>query len=272
LESHQRNRLGFHSDFLYLTCSVTSTDDRSAIDAAYRKIKSALGVLNLVSRGFGVSHRFGYPNAPLGRFLSASTICTIDRKNRKLGGYLSENHYPTTWKHSFTVWQRNDSLEISKLAKLCFKDLKRIDFADRIIQTIVLFQEGLESTHIDIALLKFWTGIELICAREEREPTERVVERASSIFVDSRHAAMRLNFIQDFRNKIVHRGDVGGHSLLCAQWGSIYLAELILFCLFNRFKFRTREQLLEYLSAPVDVAGLMRTISIYRKRLRALRK
>ena len=272
LEGYERERLGFHDDFLYLTCRIASTDDRSAIDSAYRKVKYALGVANLITRGFGVSHRSGYPNAPLGQFLSASTICTVDRRQRKLGGYLSENHYPTFWKRNFTVWQRNHGAEISKFAKHYATNITRMDFADRVIQTIVLFQEGLEATHIDIALLKFWTGIELLCAREEREPTEQVVERASSIFTDANHAAMRLNFVQEFRNKIVHRGDVGGHALLCAQWGSIYLAGLIDFCVFNRFKFRTRAQLLDYLSTPVDEARLAETISVYRKRLGTLKR
>jgi hypothetical protein len=80
----------------------------------------------------------------------------------------------------------------------------------------LLLQEGLETGHVEVALLKFWTGIEVLCAREEREPTERIVERASSIFDDYQHAAMRLSFIQEFRNKIVHRGEAGDHALLCA--------------------------------------------------------
>jgi hypothetical protein len=272
LETYERERLGFHDDFLYLTFSVTSTDDRSAIDAASRKINYALGVLNLITRGFGVSHRSGYPNAPLGRFLSASTICILDRRNRKLGSYLSENHYPMFWKRNFMVWQRNDNTVIRKVSKHYVTGLGRIDFADRVIRAIALFQEGLEARHLDVALLKFWTGIEVLCAREEREPTERVVERASSVFTDARHAAMRLNFIQEFRNKLVHRGDVGGHALLCAQWGSIYLAGLIEFCLFNRFKFRTFAQVLDYLSTPLDEAQLKETMSVYRKRLSTLKK
>ena len=66
-------------------------------------------------------------------------------------------------------------------------------------------------------------------AREGREPTQRVVERASSIFDDYGYAAMRLNFIQEFRNRVVHRGEAGDHALLCAQYGSAYLAALIRF-------------------------------------------
>jgi hypothetical protein len=272
LEDYERKRLGFNDDFLFLTCRVVSMDDRSAIDVAYRNIKYGLGVLNLITRGFGVGSRFGYPNAPLGRFLSASTICTISRREGRLGGYLSENHYSTSWKRNFTVWQRNDTEKISKFAKHYVSDLARIDFADSVIQAIVLFQEGLEAAHIDVALLKFWTGIEVLCAREEREPTARVIERASSIFTDAKHAAMRLNFIQEFRNKIVHRGDIGDHALLCAQWGSIYLAELISFCLFNRYKFRRRARLLDYLSAPLEEIRLAETISLYRKRLASVRR
>lgn len=188
-----------------------------------------------------------------------------------MGGYLSENHYPAFWKRSFSVWQQNNTEEISKFAQHCVSDLARIDFRDKVVQAVVLFQEGLETTHIEVALLKFWTGIEVLCAREEKESTERTVEQASSIFGNQSHAAMRLTFIQEFRNLIVHRGEAGGHALLCAQWGSIYLAEVITFCLFNKHRFRQRSQLLDYLSTPADEAKLAETISLYRERLRALR-
>jgi hypothetical protein len=272
MDQYERDRLGLQDGFLYVSCRIATTDDRSAIDAAYRNIKYGLGVLNLITLGYGVSHRFGIPNAPIGKFLSASTIFTIDRRQRKLGNFLSETHYPVLWKQNFSVWQRKDAQHITKLAKYYVSDLARIDFQDKVIQAIILFQEGLESTHIDVALLKFWTGIEILCAREEREPAERTIERASSIFVNRDHAAMRLNFIQEFRNKIVHRGNTGEHALLCAQWGSIYLAKLIGFCLFNNFKFRKRSELMDYLSAPADQVRLAEMISLYRKRLNVLKK
>jgi hypothetical protein len=118
LEPYERSRLGLHDDFLYLSCKVATTDDRSAIDTAYRNIKYALGVLNLITRGYSVGKRFGYPNAPIGKFLSASTIFTIDRRERKMGAYLSENHYPTFWKQNFSVWQRTDAEEITKFDQI----------------------------------------------------------------------------------------------------------------------------------------------------------
>jgi hypothetical protein len=172
LEPYERSRLGLHDDFLYLSCKVATTDDRSAIDTAYRNIKYALGVLNLITRGYSVGKRFGYPNAPIGKFLSASTIFTIDRRERKMGAYLSENHYPTFWKQNFSVWQRTDAEEITKFAKYYVSDLARIDFRDKLVQAVVLFQEGQEATHIDVALLKFWTGIEVLCG-PGREGTHR---------------------------------------------------------------------------------------------------
>ena len=272
LEDYERTRLRFHDDFLYLICRVATADDRSAIDTAYRKIQYALGVLNLATHGFGVSYRSGFPNAPLGEFMLASAICTVDRRQRRFGGYLHENHYPTFWKRNFTAKNGQNAASITKFTTHYVRDLARIDFADRVIQAIVLFQEGLEALHIDAALLKFWTGIEVLCARDEREPSERVVERASSIFSDAKHAAMRLNFLQEFRNKLVHRGDIGDHALLCAQWGSIYLAGVIQFCVFNRFKFRARTQLLDYLSIPLDEGRLVETMLLYRKRLTTLKR
>lgn len=272
LSTYERDRLGLQDDFVYMTSQVRATDDRSAVDAAYRNIKYCLGVLNLICHGYGVSKRFGFPNAPVGKFLSAASIFTIDRKRRELGGYLSENHYPAFFKRNFSVWQKQESDAISKYAKHYVADLRRIDFSEKMVQAVILFQEGLEATHIDVALLKLWTGIELLCARETKETTDKVVERASSLFTNPAHAAMRLDFIQQFRNKIVHRGDAGDHSLLCAQWASVYLAAIIRFFLFNRYKMRRHSEILDFLSTPLDAVKLTETMSLYRRRLNAVRQ
>lgn len=229
LEGFERERLRLQDEFVYLVVKVKGRNDRSALNAAYRRMKYTLGVLNLAARGYGVSERFGYPNAPIGTFMSASPIFLIDAVSRKLGNWQSESHYPLAWKRNFSVWQGQDAAHITRFTKNVSSDLARIDFKEKLVQAVILFQEGLETSHVEVALLKFWTGIEVLCAREEREPTQRVVERASSIFDDFRHAAMRLNFIQDYRNRVVHRGDAGDHALLCAQYGSLYLAALIRF-------------------------------------------
>jgi hypothetical protein len=271
LSSRERARLELQNDFLYVTCSIKTTDERSALDAAYRNIKYCFGVLNLMTGGYGVGKRFGFPNAPIGKFLSGSTIFTIDRRKRALGGYLWENQFPTFFKSNFSVWHKVDGERIRKFARFYVSDLAKVDFREKLAQSIILFQEGLETRHIDIALLKFWTGIEVLCARETKESTDKVVQRASSIFTDHEHAVMRLNFIQEFRNKIVHRGDVGDHALLCAQWGSVYLSGIIEFFLFNRYKLRKHSELLDYLSTPLDRAELMSTMSLYRKRLKTLK-
>lgn len=72
---------------------------------------------------------------------------------------------------------------------------------------------------------------------------------------------MRLNFIQDFRNRIVHRGEAGDHALLCAHYGSIYLSELIQFFLWNRYKLRSREAILDI---TVTVHSMLRPPSLIR--------
>lgn len=272
LDDHDRRGLNLQDNFVYLTAKIKSRNERAAVDAAYRTMKYALGLINLATHGYGVSKRFGFPNAPIGKFLSASPIFVMDTVAGKLGNWQSENHYPARWKRNFSVWQAQEAEVIAKFSKHVAADLARVDFKERLVQSVLLFQEGLEAVHIDIALLKFWTGIELLCAREEREPSERVVERASSIFDDYRHAAMRLNFIREFRNRVVHRGEAGDHALLCAQYGSVYLAALIRFFLWNIYKFRNRETILDFLSLPLDEQKLGSSIALNRTRLAALKR
>jgi len=272
LKDYDRDRLNLQDDFSYLVVKVKGRSDRAALSAAYRQLKYALGILNMATWGYGVSERFGFPNAPIGTFLSASPIFLVDIAGAKLGHWQSENYYPLAWKRNFSVWQGQDAAQITRVAKNVSSDLKRIDFKDKLVQSVLLFQEGLETNHIEVALLKFWTGIEVLCAREEREPTRRVVERASSIFDDFQHAAMRLTFIQDFRNRVVHHGEVGDHALLCAQYGSLYLAALIRFFLWNNYKFRKHDKILDFLSLPLDAQRLENSIGLNRTRLTALKR
>ncbi len=272
LSTYERQRLGLENDFLYMITPIKAVDQRLALDIAYKNIKYGLGVLHLVSGRFGITKRFGIPHAPLGTFLSASPIFTIDRKRRELGGYLTESYFPVSFKQHFIVRLPIPTEEVTKLCRSYLSDIKKTDFPDKIVQAIILLQEGLETPHIEIALLKFWTGIELLCSRETREPTERVVERASSMFPNPKTAKIRLNFIQEFRNKIVHRGEGGDHSVLCAQWGSVYLLYVIRFFLFNIYRIRRHAQILDYLSTPLEVSKLKEMIYLYRTRLRAVRK
>ncbi|XLS15820.1 hypothetical protein ACKN7S_39570 [Bradyrhizobium sp. RDM4] len=131
----------------------------------------------MATHGYGVSHRSGFPNAPIGTFLLASPIFIIDTREKKLGGWQSESHYPAPWKRHFTVRQRQNADQITTVAKHFQSDLLRIDFKERLIQAVLLFQEGLEANHVDIALLKFWVGIEVLCAKEMKEVSDRIVEK-----------------------------------------------------------------------------------------------
>lgn len=263
-----RRKLGIIDGFHFLSGAIESNNDRSAIDLSYRQIKLALGIANLHSHGYGVNRRFGFPNAPIGKFLTGSTIFNINHNQKRIGMYFTENHYPGSWKNSFTVTRSDGIKSLTNFSKKAYKKISKLEFRDTIYQAIILLQEGLESNYVDVALLKFWTGIELICSSDNREPYDVIIKRASSIFLDRTHTEMRLNFIQGFRNQMVHRGDVGGHSLLCAQWGSIYLASLIEFAAFNKYKLGRRDHFIRFLSAPLDPIILSDRINIYRKRLR----
>jgi hypothetical protein len=82
---------------------------------------------------------------------------------------------------------------------------------------------------------------------------------------------LRLTFIADSRHAVVHRGEDGNHALLCAQWASIYAAELIGFCAFNRHGLKKHSDILDYLSVPRSVERIEEVIKIHQLRLKSLR-
>ncbi|BBO09241.1 hypothetical protein [Bradyrhizobium sp. TM102] len=149
--------------------------------------------------------------------------------------------------------------------------LSRIDFPDRLATAIVLFQDGLSATQVDVALIKLWTCIELVTSRADaKEPLEKAIERASSIFTPPELTRVRLDFIANSRHAVVHKGESGEHSLLCAQWASIYAGELLRFAAFNKHNLTKYADILDYLSSPISERRLKQNIRMSRLRLRAL--
>jgi hypothetical protein len=55
LKGYERSRLNLQDGFVYAIAKVSSANDRSALDIAYRRMKYALGVLNLAIRGMGLA-------------------------------------------------------------------------------------------------------------------------------------------------------------------------------------------------------------------------
>lgn len=140
---------------------------------------------------------------------------------------------------------------------------------------MILFQEGLSARSSDIALLRFWTCIELLSSRAGvRENYEQIIFKVSSIFGNPDLAALRLGFIQHSRNQMVHAGDQE-HATTCAQWASIYAAHLIGFCVFNNHKLRTHSDVLDYLalgSEPQHLQKIGKFLSMKKKTARKVAK
>jgi hypothetical protein len=140
LKDLERERLHLQDDFVFMTSRVVSSQDCSALTTAYDRMKYALGVINLATHGYGVSQRIGFPNAPIGTFLSASPVVMIDTTAKKLGHWQSETNCPVRWKRNFSVWQSQDTEAIAAFAKNFAGDLSRIDFKDRLVPAVLLFQ------------------------------------------------------------------------------------------------------------------------------------
>ncbi|MEY9543643.1 hypothetical protein ABIE85_006703 [Bradyrhizobium diazoefficiens] len=260
----------FEDDFLFVRAKIKARDGRSALEEGIRSIQFSLGLLNLASQGYGLSKRFGIPSVPLGTYLLSSPVIVVDNDNRKMGGWLSDSSYPRQFKFNFTA-RRDDLDDLTTYTKRWMKRINRIDFPDRFATAIVLFQDGLSATQVDVALIKLWTCIELVTSRADgKEPLERAIERASSIFTPPELTRVRLDFIANSRHAVVHKGESGGHSLLCAQWASIYAGELLRFAAFNRHNLTKYADILDYLSSPISERRLKQNIRMSRLRLRAL--
>lgn len=268
---HQRARLHLDSDFLFLVHKGRARHGRGAVEAGYRNLQCCIGILNLSAQGYGISYRSGMPSVPIGSVLLSSAALLIDHKRKTVGDWITDSHYPQTFKHSFIG--RVELQELAPYAKRWVRRIKRTDFADRITTAVVLFQEGISATHIDVALIKLWTCIELLCSRPNaKEPLERAIERAAAIFTDTQEVVGRLKFIAESRHAVVHRGEDASHALLCAQWASIYAAEIIGFCAFNIHEFTRHADILDYLGTPKTPERLKEVIKIHATRLKFLTK
>jgi hypothetical protein len=267
----ETQKIQIENDFLFLRYKLKARSARSALQTGNRNLQCCVGILNLVTRGFGLSMRIGIPDAPLGGLMLASTTLLVDPALRTVGDWMILSQYPHLFKGSFTANSVNLP-EIVPYTRLWVRQIKRTDFSDRLSNAITLFQEGLSATSIDVALIKLWTCIELLCARpSSKEPLDRVIERAAGIFYPPQVTKMRLEFIANSRHAVVHRGESGEHSLLCAQWASIYAADVIGFFAFNIHGLTKHSEILDYLSAPQSTDRLKDVIRIHSLRLKGIK-
>ncbi|CCD94177.1 hypothetical protein BRAO375_320010 [Bradyrhizobium sp. ORS 375] len=265
-------RSEFHDDFLFARVTVKARHARSALQDGIRSLQLSLGLLNLAARGYGLSKRMGIPGVPLGQFLIASPAFLLDHEKRKMGSWLSDSDFPNRFKFHFTA-KRVDLKELSTFTKRWIGKIERTDFSDRFSTAITLFQEALSARQVDIALIKFWTCIELLTSRPDgKEPLERAIARASSIFIPPAPTKTRLEFIANSRHALVHKGGDGEHALLCAQWASIYAGELLGFSGFNAHGLTKHSEILEHLSTPLCEDRLRTSIRMSQLRLKALSK
>ena len=269
--TEQTPRLQMEPDFLFLRHQLKGRSPRHAIELGYRNLQCCVGLLNL-SNGIRWTYRSGAPLVPLGNLLLASTAVLIDPKRKTIGDWVVESHYPHAFKQSFSA----SSVDLSDLAtytKRWVRQIKRTDFSDRLTNAIILFQEGLSANQIDVALIKFWTCIEMLCARpNQRESLDRALDRASSIFRDQEVARLRLSFIAESRHTVVHRGEYGDHARQTVQYALLYASEIIGFCAFNVHGLRKHSEILDYLSTPRSPERLKEILKIHRLRLKQISK
>jgi hypothetical protein len=251
-EPWEQHRYQLVPNSCFLETTIRSTNKRDAIDKGYENLQFCLGLLNILTHGYGVGRRFGYPAAPLGVFLLRSSSVLVDRSSRELGNWFVEGQFPILYEQQFTAkWFKLDTEVVRAERRL--RQIRATDYKDHIARAIILFQEGLSSNQIDTALLKLWGCIELICSGpNDRDPYDLVVKRAASIFSNVGATEIRLRFIADIRNKVVHRGEIGDHTILCAQWASVFAAQLIEFALMNIHDLRKHQDVLDYLSVTTN--------------------
>lgn len=158
-------------------------------------------------------------------------------------------------------WGRLRSLE---------RDIRRLTrrhpYADFIDQGFIRYARGLDHTDHESDCLAMWSLLEFLTGAWEQK---MLLERAVFWFAERKVQLNLLRQIQEWRNSLVHQGVGQAHADVILFQIKHYVEELLRLHLnARRFRFESKEALLEFLSSETDP----KLVSSKLKRLRRVKK
>jgi len=206
--------------------------DATGVDDAYRqgheKFELFRGILNLAEK-FGIfTHQYGRPKI-LSR-IQPSRLTMVFDQEKKLKNYWLAIGLFDYQPESLTRERMDFAVElIDRLGSLKDSSLK-----NRLISTIIRYNEGLDGNITGTSFISFWQLLEIIALGDYYSPmSEKEVSNRIGVILNDETMRDLLNALRDRRNDLVHDGLISEFDLQDVNFIKLCCEHAILFLLDN---------------------------------------
>lgn len=139
-------------------------------------------------------------------------------------------------------------VEVLEFAKNTRECLKKCRYRDCLVEAIVRYNSALDKDNWETSYIELWGVLEYL-TNTLNDSYKTTIRRASFIYEDQDGAKQTLSLLRNFRNKLVHRGTSTKTIEVFIFDLKQYVEQLLLFLIFNKFRFRSLESCRQFLGS-----------------------
>jgi hypothetical protein len=136
---------------------------------------------------------------------------------------------------------------------------------------IVRYCRALDEENFQLALLKLWTTLEVLTGFGSNDTYDVTIKKTANFFKNPEFHSQVLETLRRQRNDLVHRNESPYGLEQVVYRLKQYVESALMITLQNRFGFRSRDELWDFLKLPSDRNTLISKSQLYRKAIKLRR-
>ncbi|RKY06180.1 MAG: hypothetical protein DRP65_12090 [Planctomycetota bacterium] len=254
--------INFPRGYLLVRVSVSDKTIEGGAAKALASLNLIRGLLNLAR-----NLRYGYTASlvgkrkPINKILLGS-LHTLHKPNGEIAvDGVWHNGYSQEMPRLYNPSLGGEFVEVLEFAKNTRECLKKCRYRDCLVEAIVRYNSALDKDNWETSYIELWGVLEYL-TNTLNDSYKTTIRRVSFIYEDQDGAKQTLSLLRDFRNKLVHRGTSTKTIEVFIFDLKRYVEQLLLFLIFNKFRFRSLEVAASFLDQSRDIDVIYRQIDV----------
>lgn len=243
----------FPRDYLYIKISVTGKSDSIAAEKALDSLHLIRGIWNLFYNST-VAYRESFGRRRPVNKIILGPLHTLHFPNGKLA--TSSYWYEIGYQESVSPFEIQSLNQLYTFQDEVRKLLKRSPFRSYLEKALIRYTRALDLWDWETSYIHLWSLLEYLTSKSENEHPKPVVKRASYLFEERDYAQVILRHLKDYRNRAVHGGEDELNIEILIYQLKRFVEVLIEFQILNKYKFNSRNEIVEFLDSSTDLDNL----------------